>query len=191
LPPEIVRHRLLSLIWPALAGCLLAACGGSTRQPHSLSTHRAGHSLTSPAPARIGRGPGTGATQTVHTGSGTLRVRLLRVLDPLHDSGANLLPGERAIGVDVAIHNLGPAIYDSSSTTDVSLVDSDGPAEAVFVARGPCATALQNWDNYMYAGVARSGCVAFQVPARAALVAVRFSPHGSSAQGVRWSVAGR
>jgi hypothetical protein len=193
-----VRTAALTLIGSLLAALAVAACGSGTaaRTPRPDRSKSAGKSATRARPSgrspkAVSVGPPIGATQTVHAGASTLRVRLVRVIDPLRDSGADVLPGKRAVGVIVQIDNLGPAIYDSSSTTDISLQDADGLALPVFVSHGPCQTALQNWDNYMYADETRSGCVSFQVGAHVALVAVRFSPHGSAHGRVLWSVGGR
>jgi hypothetical protein len=184
-----------TLVLAPLAAMALAACGAGTAAHVRSQRTRRDSAVVKERPQ--GRpldtrpaGPPIGATQTVHSGASTLRVRLLRVIDPLRDSGASALRGMRPVGVFVQIHNLGPAIYDSSSTTDISLQDARGQALPVFVGRGPCQTALQNWDNYMYADETRSGCVSFQVADHVRLVAVRFSPHGSAHGSVVWSLGG-
>lgn len=117
-------------------------------------------------------------------------MRVVRVLDPLRGSGASLLPGERAVGVLVQIRNLGPEIYDSSATGDLSLSASAGTPTPVFAPRGLCRTPLRDFDNYIYPGQLREGCVVFQLPADATALAVRFSPHGRAAGAVTWSIGG-
>lgn len=88
----------------------------------------------------------------------------------------------------VSIDNHGPAVYDSSSTTDISLASSSGQGTPVFAPQGVCQTPLRNWDNYIVAGDAVSGCVTFAVGAGAKVTAVRFSPHGEAAGRVSWRV---
>ena len=109
-------------------------------------------------------------------------------MDPLRDSGAALPPGERAVGVLVSIRNNGPAVYDSSSTTDISLTSSKGAGTPVFAPQGVCETPLRNWDNYIVAGETKSGCVTFAVGSGAKVTAVRFSPHGQAAGRVSWRI---
>jgi hypothetical protein len=91
----------------------------------------------------------------------------------------------------VSILNHGPAVYDSSSTTDISLTSSKGAGTPVFAPHGVCETPLRNWDNYIVVGVAKSGCVTFAVGSGARVTAVRFSPHGHAAGRVSWRVGAR
>ena len=58
----------------------------------------------------------------------------------------------------------------------------------MFASHGVCQTPLRNWDNYIAAGEAKSGCVAFAVRGGAKVTAVRFSPHGRAAGRVSWRV---
>jgi hypothetical protein len=174
------------LVGVASAALLAAACGsggsGTTTQSQTKTAHAAKHAHRKPSEA------GVGATQRVNAGGSRLSVRVSRVIDPLRDSGAALPPGERAVGVLVSILNHGPAVYDSSSTTDVSLASSAGEGTAVFALHGVCETPLRNWDNYIVAGEAKSGCVTFGVGSGAKVTAVRFSPHGKPAGRVSWRV---
>ncbi len=132
-----------------------------------------------------------GSTQRVQAGAETLAVKVSRVVDPLQGSGASIPPGDRAVGVFVQILNHGPAVYDSSATGDISIKTSTGRADPTFVPQGECQTPLRDWDNEISAGVARSGCVAFAISAKAKVRAVRFSPHGGAAGRVSWTVGSR
>ena len=129
-----------------------------------------------------------GTSQRVHAGGSRLSVRVSKVIDPLRDSGATLPPGDRAVGVLVSILNHGPAVYDSSSTTDISLTSSKGAGTPTFAPHGVCETPLRNWDNYIAAGETKAGCVTFAVGGGAKVTAVRFSPHGQAAGRVSWRV---
>jgi hypothetical protein len=177
---ELRKAGLASMVVVA-AGCGSGASGTTT---HSRSR-------TAPAVKRTHHKPsgvGVGATQAVHAGSSRLSVRVPRVMDPLRDSGVALPPGERAVGVLVRIRNHGPAVYDSSSTTDISLASSKGAGTPVFAPQGVCETPLRNWDNYIVAGEITSGCVTFAVGSGAKVTAVRFSPHGHAAGRVSWRI---
>ncbi len=184
----------------ALSGALaVAGCGssskGSTRSVASGASTKASSaqstastrgaatdSTASPAPA-------IGQSQRVKAGATALTVAVTRVLDPLRGSGASLLPGYRAVGVMVRIHNDGPGVYDSSATGDISIAGSSGTASPVFAQSGLCQTPLRDFDNYLSPGEVRAGCVAFSLPGSARLLAVRFSPHAKAAGRVSWSVS--
>jgi hypothetical protein len=122
----------------------------------------------------------------VRAGASALSVAVVRVIDPLRDSGAALLTGTRAVGVLVRIRNDGPGVYDSSATGDISLVPTAGTTTPVFASRGICQTPLRDFDNYIAAGEVRTGCVAFAIEREAKLLAVRFSPHGQTAGRLAW-----
>lgn len=112
-----------------------------------------------------------------------------RLFDPLHGSGASLLPHTRAVGVMAVIRNDGPGVYDSSSTGDFSVVPSSGTATPVFAPAGACQTGLRDWDNEISPGEQRSGCVAFALGATAKVTEVRFSPHARAAGRATWAAA--
>jgi hypothetical protein len=131
-----------------------------------------------------------GTAQHTETGGAKVTVTVSRLIDPLRDSGAALLPGMRAIGVPVIISNAGPAIYDSSATGDFSMLASSGPVTPVFAPHGVCMTPLMDFDNYITPGESRTGCVAFSVGSHAKIVAVRFSPHGQPQGRLTWSAGG-
>ncbi len=179
----------------ALALCaatVVAGCGGSSA--HGATTTATYHPLqppstTSPATARPAPAfPALGTTQRVHAGATTLSVTVQRLLSPLTGAHAALLPGNRAVGVVAVIHNDGPGNYDSSSTGDFSIVTSSGTATPLFAPAGACHTPLRDWDNEIYPGQVRSGCVAFALSAHAKVAEVRFSPHAHAAGRASWSV---
>jgi hypothetical protein len=122
----------------------------------------------------------------VKTAGATVVVTINRLIDPLRDSGASLLPHTHAVGVLVRIRNDGPAVYDSSATGDFSVEPSTGSAAPVFAPSGRCQTQLRDFDNYITAGEVRDGCLAFSVTNGARITAVRFSPHAHVAGRVTW-----
>jgi hypothetical protein len=177
----------------ALAACAVAlsACGSSTKDAASTTTTYPPLNAPLPAPPHKPHrpaGPRVGQTQRVNAGGTTLSVTISRVTDPLRDSGASLLPGTRAIGVQAVIADDGPAGYDSSSTGDFSVVSAAGAARPVFAASGVCATPLRDWDNEISPGETRSGCIAYSLPKTARVIAIRFSPHAKANGRVTWAV---
>jgi hypothetical protein len=145
---------------------------------------------TKPRAHRRHRSPSAstiGDTRRVDAGDAQLEVTVRRLIDPLRDSGASLPPRTRAVGVLVAIRNIGPGVYDSSATGDVSVVPSSGPAPPVFAPDGTCQTQLRDFDNYITSGEVRDGCVVFAVPRRARVTAVRFSPHAQATHRATWT----
>ena len=105
----------------ALAGALIAAGCGSSRNASgsgrglSVSSRPTQSTATHPP---VTASPPVGRAQRVKAGGVTLTVTVVRVINPLRDSGAALLSGSGAVGVILRIVNHGPAIYDSSATGD-------------------------------------------------------------------------
>jgi hypothetical protein len=157
-------------------GLLFSSCGGSSSSTPVSTTQAA-------------RPPEIGKPIRIRAGSTTLVVTPRRVIFPLRGSGATLLPGDRAAGVELALRNAGHAVYDSSSESDVKLRGSAGGfAEPAFASGGPCATSEIDFLKEVQPGESRSGCVAFDLPKGAKPVAVRFSPEGRPAGGQIWVV---
>jgi hypothetical protein len=124
--------------------------------------------------------------QTARAGGALLQVAVTRLIDPLTGSGAAVLPGHRAVAAMVTIRNIRGATYDSTASGDWSIASAAGPGAPLFVGQGTCQTPLTDFESLIGAGEQRSGCVAFSVPARAQIVAVRFSPHSRAAGRVSW-----
>ena len=184
----------------AAAGCaalavLVAGCGGGTTASRSAApapVTSATATTTHVAPGRR-RGPRPsgapiGAPQRAHAGTSTLAVTVSRVIDPVTDGGTPVAPGDRPVGVMVAIRNLGGGTYDSTASGDWSLITSMGAGSPLFIRHGVCQTPLVDFESLVGAGEARSGCVAFSVARRAHITAVRFSPRSRAAGAVTWAV---
>jgi hypothetical protein len=171
-----------------IAALSLAACGSGASK--STSTKSAPHTAAtaSQPPARTTLGVGE-TYQVTNAGGSFLAVTVTKVIDPLTDSGASLLPSMRAVGVKLSILNHGPQTYDSSATGDVSLVLTAGSGVPTFAPSGSCKTPLRDFDNNIGPGEHRDGCVAFSVPKAAKVTAVRFAPHGKKTEVLyTWSV---
>jgi hypothetical protein len=174
---------------------IVTGCGGnahsSTSGARTTSTATGG---TSPSPSRRRpprhpgrpRGAPVGTTQQVHAGTSTLSVTVSKVIDPLSGSGAVLVPGTRAVGVEVTIRDDSGATYDSAASGDLAILSSAGAASPLFANQGVCQTPLADFESLVGVGEERSGCVAFAVPRRARIVAVSFSPHSRSRGRVIW-----
>jgi hypothetical protein len=195
----INRSRILWAAAAIGAAALAAGCGSAGRTPaHPTATIPAHpNRLTRTAPAGLagssvpGRrhrftGPSVGTPQPTSSEGARLTITIQRLIDPLTGSGAALLPGTRAVAILVQLENLGTEIYDSSATSDFSLVASAGPVTPVFVPKGICQTPVEDFDRYLTTGAVASGCIAFAVPDRARVLAVRFSPYGRSRGRLTW-----
>jgi hypothetical protein len=159
------------------ASALIASCGGSGSAGTGATTS------TQPAQTKVGSPVRLRAAGT------TLVVTVQRVAFPLRGSGALLGPGDRAAGVEVAVHNTGHGVYDSSSESDVSLrTSAGGSAEPAFASSGQCATSEIDFLKLVQPGESRSGCVVFDVPKGARPAAVRFAPEGRGALARTWVV---
>jgi len=172
---------------PALIAAVpLAGCGGSGTSGTSV-TH-AVHTRPATTPRRpSSTTPRVGETYQVAGGGSFLAVTVTKVIDPLNDSGAALLPGTGAVGVKVHVLNHGPETYDSSATGDVSLVLSSGAAVPTFAPSGACPTPLRDFDNDTAPGERAGGCVVSSAPTRAKVLEVRFAPHADKAAAARYS----
>jgi hypothetical protein len=169
---------------PALIAALsLAACGGSGTSG-TTATHAVHRTPAAPTTLKLGE------AYEVTAGGSFLSVTVTKVIDPLLDSGAALLAGMRAVGVEIKILNHGPDTYDSSATGDVSLILSSGAGVPTFAPSGACQTPLRDFDNNIGPGETADGCVSFSAPKGAKVLEVRFAPHANKAASVRyrWSV---
>lgn len=177
---------------PAGSSTAGAPAGSSTAATPAGSSTTASAGATTTAPARRRpprprlRGAPIGATQRVTTGTSRLAVTVSRVLDPLRDSGAALVPGTRAVGVVVTISNEAGSTYDSTASGDLSVLTTAGPASPLFVKQGICQTQLTDFESLIGVGETHSGCVGFAAARRARIVSVRFSPHARRPGSVVW-----
>jgi hypothetical protein len=121
-----------------------------------------------------------------HAGGSTLDVTVTKVLDGLSITGAAPPAGMRATGVEVVIHNVAGATYDSTASGDWSLLTTAGLASPLFVRHGQCETPLTDFESLIGVGETRTGCVAFSVPRRARILSVRFSPNSRARGTVAW-----
>ena len=172
---------------PALIAAVpLAGCSGSGTSGTSV-TH-AVHTRPATTPRRpSSTTPRVGEAYQVAGGGSFLAVTVTKVIDPLNDSGAALLPGTRAVGVKVHVLNHGPETYDSSATGDVSLVLSSGAAVPTFAPSGACQTPLRDFDNNIGPGEHADGRVVFSALTSVKVLEVRFAPHANKAAAARYS----
>lgn len=206
----------LLLIAAALSGCgsgATAGTGGSVGASGSSSTappspprtstvtatgtlsptpqhhrHRHRHHHVPPVP-KGPTGPPVGHAQDVITRGSHLTVTIDHVLALPHP-GTALLPGTRAVGVQVTIDNHGPETYDSTASGDLSVVVSHGQSAPLDVRAGPCQTQLQDFESAIYTGAIRTGCVGFSVPRTAKVLGARFSPESRPPGTLTWRTGG-
>lgn len=130
-----------------------------------------------------------GSTVTIPLPGTTMFVTVRRVIDPLGGSGAKVPAGTVPVGVLIAVRNGGPESYDSSATSDFSLVTASGPAIPVFAPAGVCQTYVQDFMNEIGAGQTRTGCISYAVPHGRTPTAVRFTPYGGrEGRAVTWQL---
>jgi hypothetical protein len=179
----------------AVVGCGSSGSPGSTSGASStgatsgqLSTPAKATKAAKPHRRKPARpvGPRIGTARGVKAQGTKLTITVTRVIDPLKDSGAALLPVTRAVAVFVKIANRGPGGYDSSSTGDISIIPSAGVASPAYAPQGACKTPLQDFDNAIGPGESREGCVVFTLNTTARLVGERFSADGGGAGVVTW-----
>lgn len=118
-----------------------------------------------------------------------LVVKVTKVIDPLRGSGAKVPAGMEPVAVLITARNAGPNPYDSSATSDFSLLSAAGHATPVYAPAGVCQTYVQDFMNELGTGQTRTGCIAYLLPRGYAPTTVRFSPDGGSGgHAVSWVV---
>lgn len=127
-----------------------------------------------------------GRTQRVRAGSSILSVTVTKVYGSLAQTGASLLPGTHAAGVQLTIHDDQGATYDSTASGDVSVITSSGTAAPLFIKQGVCQTPLTDFESLIGVGETHAGCVGFAIPHGSHVVGVRFSPHSRAPGSVTW-----
>lgn len=184
-----MRLRPLLVLAAAL---VLSSCGSSAPKAPAVSTL----SRSSPALGATPRGEPThppgipvGTSQRVGANGTTLVVDVTKVIDPLRGSGARVPAGMNPIAVLVTVRNAGPSPYDSSYTSDFSLLYPGGHALPVFAPAGVCKTLVQDFMNQLAASVTRTGCIAYLVPAGKPPTTVRLAPDGgTTGHSASWAV---
>jgi hypothetical protein len=167
-------------------GAAIAIAGGSCGQGASSPQQ----TRAKPPHAAQARSVGApiGATQRAKVSRTRLAVTVRRVIDPLRHSGAVVDPGGRAVGVVLQVRNLGPAVYDSSSKSDLALFSEGGTeAASAYASEGRCATPEVDFLRQLQAGSSGEGCVVFSVEEGASVERVRFSPEGHEKQALTWA----
>ena len=196
--PRIGRNLRSWVSLTVSVAVLLGASGCGGASPSSSASETT--TSASPAPSstttavtsappprrRRPRGAPVGASLRVHAGTSTLLVTVSKLLDPLTGTRSALLPGHRAASVQVSIRGVAGATYDSTASGDWSMLTTAGLASPLFVRQGVCETPLVDFESLIGVGESRAGCVAFSVPRRARILAVRFSPHSRARGSVAW-----
>jgi hypothetical protein len=146
---------------------------------------------TAASPPGAASGPGVGSTLTAHVGSATLRVTLVRVLNPAAGKGISPGPGTRFVGVELRIVNPGSSTVEVQPDLDTHVVDRAGALYNLGVDNGNLASCpgFANGTAALVPGDSAQGCVGFEVPARPGLQTVRYAAPGTPpAQAAQWTV---
>lgn len=126
------------------------------------------HEKSIPPPPNTDTSPDTGGIGTPITirGSRTeLEVRVTRLLDPAPSSPGDqtLRPGDRFVGVELVLRNIGAGTYAESPGEDSKLLLADGSqAEGVNLLGGPCGGRFSLHVS-LRPGARARGCVPFEV----------------------------
>ena len=153
----LTGHRLIAVALGALALC----AGGCSLTKHEKS-------LPPPPPtdttADVG---GIGTPITIRGTATELEVTVQRVLDPVSGSPADqtLHSGDRFVGVELRLRNIGQGVYSESPLSDSKLLLADGSqADGVNLLGGPCGGRFALHAS-LRPGERTSGCVPFEVAA--------------------------
>jgi hypothetical protein len=190
-----------------VAGLLAAGCGSTT------VIKQVAHTVTRTATAAVASGT-TGASATAQTGAtGTSAARQAAVGDTLRLSGqsgealavtvdAVMDPltvgqfdeadgGDRYVGVQITLKNVGPVAYSDSPSNGATLLGSDDQqAESELVAGGPCGNDFSSSVN-IAPGDLQQGCLAFELPEGKSAGSFQFTlDSGFAGQTGQWSLAG-
>jgi hypothetical protein len=161
-----------------------AGCGVSARTASTAATH-----LTLRTPTRLATGVPLGTTERVPAAGTTIVVTVKKVIDPLTGSGAKVPAGTVPVGVVISARNAGPGGYDSSATSDFTLLSGHRTAMPVYVPAGTCQTYVQDFMNEVGRGQERNGCIGYAVPRGDPPTTVRFAPDGGTAGRTRsWTL---
>jgi hypothetical protein len=189
-----LSRRALANALALTAGLMLTSCGSTTAPkaaPRVSTLTRSSPLLTTPRRRHPARPTGTrvGVRQRVPATGTSLVVTVSKVTDPLRGSGAKVPAGMNPVAVLVEVRNAGPGGYDSSYTSDFSLLYPGGHAIPVFAPAGVCKTMVQDFMNELGPGESRTGCITYLVPRGKAPTVVRLAPDGGMAgHSVAWVV---
>jgi hypothetical protein len=100
-------------------------------------------------------------------------------------------PGERFVGVQITLHNVGTVPYSDSPSNGATLLSSDDEqAESEIVTGGPCANGFAS-DVKIAPGDSQQGCVAFELPDGESPATFQFTLDSGFADDTgQWSLAG-
>lgn len=102
---------------------------------------------------------------TLKGNTNTMRVRVLKVIDPLPAGQYDKAPaGKRYVGVELTIQNTGQATYNDSPSNGAHILTStDEQADSTVLSGGPCSSGFAS-SSTIAAGDRRRGCIPFEVP---------------------------
>lgn len=173
-----------------IAGLLAAGCGSTTviKQATETVTRTSAVAAgttqapgttpgaqTTQQPAAHGSGGGSSSASQAAVGdtltlsgesSGeSLAVTVGHIMDPLEVGEFDEAdPGQRFVGVQITLHNVGTVAYSDSPSNGATLLSGDDEqAESEIVSGGPCANGFGS-DVKIAAGDSQQGCVAFELP---------------------------
>lgn len=140
--------------------------------PPASAKSRAGTAGSAPAGSGGGSGSSAGARQATlgHSltlqgnGGESLAVTAEKVIDPLPVGSADQAdPGQRYVGVQITLRNVGSAPYSDSPSNGATLIsNANEQAQSTIVSGGPCGNDFQS-SVKLAPGTTQQGCVPFQL----------------------------
>lgn len=115
-----------------------------------------------------------------------------QVMDPLAVGPADQAnPGQRFIGVQVTLKNVGSVAYSDSPSNGATLIsDTHEQAQSQIVTGGPCGNGFQSSTN-ITPGDTQQGCLPFELPQGQSPGTFQFTLNsGFADQTGQWSLAG-
>jgi hypothetical protein len=148
---------------------LLSGCSAGPKEPKSIPPP--------PVPPNGSNQSKLGGSIRLAGSASQMRVTVSKVDDPVAVAPADapVEPNARFAGVFITLRNVGDTPYDESPLSDASLLLSGGAKiEGAGVLGGPCARMFASHVT-VEPGAERSGCIAFEVPAKQSPATFQFA----------------
>lgn len=161
--------------------CVLALAGCATTTTQNSPDSSSG------AKRRVAR---IGNAITLKGNTNTMRVRVLKVIDPLPAGQYDRAPaGKRYVGVELTIQNTGQATYNDSPSNGAHILTStDEQANSTIVSGGACGGDFAS-NATISPGSRRRGCIPFEVPRGARVKTFQFAlDSGFGPQSGEWKL---
>jgi Domain of unknown function (DUF4352) len=192
------RQLGATVVLAAALAVTLIGCGTQTIVKTVTTSARSTTAAQAPTAARASTGGSSqrakiGDTLTL-TGDGgeTMAVTVDRVMDPLQVGSYDQAdPGQRFVGVQVTLKNVGRVAYSDSPSNGATLLsNTNEQAQGQIVSGGPCGNDFQSSAN-IAPGDTQQGCIPFEMPTGETPATFQFTLNsGFADQTGQWSLKG-